>query len=125
MKSARLEWCLADLPAAKKLLTQAIEKYPESPKLYMMLGQILGQEGQHDAARRAFVDGVSGTASGLPRRELQIRRCPTSIPLWIELSRFEEAQNQLIKARSDLEKARLRNPKNEFLWYVKRRFSDS
>lgn len=36
--------------------------------------------------------------------------------LWILLSRLEEKRGLLIKARSVLEKARLKNPKNDQLW---------
>lgn len=71
----------------------------------------------------------------------QIKKCPGAVPLWILLSRLEESQKQVIKARSDLEKvrnyafrnisfkrccclrafllviqARIRNPRNEDLW---------
>ena len=46
----------------------------------------------------------------------QVRHCPAAIPLWILLSRLEESQNNATKARSDLDKARLRNPKNPELW---------
>ncbi|VDO59108.1 unnamed protein product [Onchocerca flexuosa] len=102
LKSVRLEWCLKDLIAAKKLLMEALEQFPETPKLYLMMGQILQQEKNYSEARRYFSDGV--------------KICPTFIPLWIWLSRLEESQNQIIKARSDLEKARLRNPKNAELW---------
>lgn len=46
----------------------------------------------------------------------QIKACPTAVPLWILLSRVEEKAGQLIKARSILEKARLKNPKSPELW---------
>ncbi|VDM10396.1 unnamed protein product, partial [Wuchereria bancrofti] len=106
LKSVRLEWCLKDLIAAKKLLMEALEQFPETPKLYLMMGQILQQEKNYSEARRYFSDGVG----------FLVKHCPTFIPLWIWLSRLEESQNQTIKARSDLEKARLRNPKNSELW---------
>ena len=47
---------------------------------------------------------------------LQIKKCPTSIPLWLLLSRLEERNKQLTKARSILEKARLKNPHCPDLW---------
>lgn len=46
----------------------------------------------------------------------QIKKCPQAIALWLLLSRLEEGSGQLIKARSILEKARLRNPHNPLLW---------
>lgn len=102
MKSARLEWALKELEDGKKILAEAIEIYPDAPKLHMMMGQILEEEGKPDEARRVYQGGV--------------KKCPHSIPLWILLSRLEEGQKQTIKARSDLEKARLRNPKVDALW---------
>jgi len=47
---------------------------------------------------------------------LQIKKCPNSIPLWRLLSQLECRRNQVTKARSVLEKARLKNPKNAELW---------
>lgn len=47
---------------------------------------------------------------------LASKKCPQAIPLWILWSRLEESQKQLTKARSILEKARLRNPQNSVLW---------
>lgn len=46
----------------------------------------------------------------------QIKKCPWSTALWLLLSRLEEKRNLLIKARSVLERARLKNPKNDQLW---------
>lgn len=54
----RLEWCLEDLKEAKRLLKEAIELYPETPKLYLMMGQILWQEKNIPEARRYFSEGV-------------------------------------------------------------------
>ncbi|UYV61445.1 PRPF6 [Cordylochernes scorpioides] len=44
------------------------------------------------------------------------KRCPTSIPLWLLLSRLEETSGLVTRARSVLEKARHRNPANPELW---------
>ncbi|CAI4233237.1 unnamed protein product [Auanema sp. JU1783] len=102
MKSARLEWCLGELQAAKDLIIQGLETYDDFSKLYMMMGQIYQQEGNYVEARKWFTNGV--------------KKCTGAIPLWVLLSRLEESQGQSTKARSDLEKARLCNPKNEDLW---------
>ncbi|XP_076338793.1 pre-mRNA-processing factor 6-like [Tachypleus tridentatus] len=68
----------------------------------MMKGQILEQEEKPEMARDSFNQGL--------------KKCPTSISLWLLLSRLEERTGALIKARSVLEKARLRNPKCPELW---------
>lgn len=47
---------------------------------------------------------------------LQLKKCPRAIPLWLLMSRLEEKSGQLIKARSILEKARLKNPQCAELW---------
>lgn len=49
---------MKDLIAAKKLLMEALEQFPETPKLYLMMGQILQQEKNYGEARRYFSDGV-------------------------------------------------------------------
>lgn len=104
MKSVRLHWCLNDLPAAKELLEEALKNYGDYPKLWMMKGQILAQQGPSgfDAAREAYLEGI--------------KRCPTSIPLWLLLVQLEIDNGQIIKARANLEKARLRNPMTAELW---------
>ena len=48
----------------------------------------------------------------------QLKKCPSSLPLWILYSRLEEKSGQPTKARSVLEKARLKNPRSPDLWYV-------
>lgn len=104
MKSVRLHWCLNEIAAAKELLEEAIKTYGDAPKLWMMKGQILAQEGAKgfEAAREAYLEGI--------------KRCPTSIPLWLLLTELEINNGHLIKARANLEKARLRNPATPKLW---------
>jgi len=104
MKSVRLYWCLNDIPAAKELLEEAIKTYGDFPKLWMMKGQISAQQGSKafESAREAYLEGI--------------KRCPTSIPLWLLLIQLEIDNEQLIKARANLEKARLRNPMTQELW---------
>ncbi|UJR30148.1 hypothetical protein I4U23_017688 [Adineta vaga] len=104
MKSVRLNWCLNDIPAATELLAEALKSYGDFPKLWMMKGQIFAQQGStgFEPAREAYLEGI--------------KRCPTSIPLWLLLVHLEMEHGQLIKARANLEKARLRNPMTPELW---------
>lgn len=46
----------------------------------------------------------------------QLKKCPTSVPMWKLLAGLEEKQGFLTKARSVLEKGRVRNMKNAELW---------
>ena len=102
MKSAKLEWQLNNLEIAKTLLNDALVKYSDFAKLWMMKGQITKQEGDDNGAREVYIQGI--------------KKCPKSIPLRLLLSRLEEKGAHLTKARSVLEKARLRNPQCPELW---------
>ena len=104
MKSIRLHWCLNDIPTATELLGEALKNYGDFAKLWMMKGQMLAQKGPEgfEQAREAYLEGI--------------KRCPTSISLWLLLTKLEIDNGQLIKARANLEKARLRNPAVPELW---------
>lgn len=104
MKSARLEWCLNELESAKALLVEGIKQYPDFDKFYMMWGQIDIQQQQFDEARKIFQEGT--------------RKCPHSINLWLLLVRLEESPGGkgASKARSTLDMAKVKNPKNDLLW---------
>lgn len=67
-----------------------------------MKGQILEEGKKLDEARDTYLAGT--------------KKCGDSIPLWILMSRIEERRGLLTKARSTLDKARLKNPKNDKLW---------
>ncbi|KAF1755291.1 hypothetical protein GCK72_021860 [Caenorhabditis remanei] len=108
MKNAHFEWCLGNLEEAKRLCEECIEKYDDFYKIYLVLGQVLEEMRDVDGARMAYTRGI--------------RKCHGVIPLWILLVRLEESAGQIVKARVDLEKARLRNPKNEDLWLESVRF---
>ena len=47
---------------------------------------------------------------------LKVKRCPQASPLWLLMSRLLEKAGQLTKARSVLEKARMKNPQSADLW---------
>ena len=103
MKSAKLEWHLGDLDEALRQLQTAIDQFADYPKFYMMQGQIRTLQGGDLArARESYSLGV--------------KKCPHSVPLWLLLARFDEAQGLMTKARSVLEKARQKNPQNPVLW---------
>ncbi|PIC30868.1 hypothetical protein B9Z55_021964 [Caenorhabditis nigoni] len=108
MKNATFEWCLGNLEEAKRLCEECIKVYDDFYKIYLVLGQVLEQMGDVAGARQAYTQGI--------------RKCHGIIPLWILLVRLEESAGQIVKARVDLEKARLRNPKNEDLWLESVRF---
>lgn len=59
MKSAKLEWCLNDLKAALKLLDEALNMFPEFPKLWMMQGQIYEQMEDLSKAFDTYNAGVN------------------------------------------------------------------
>lgn len=57
-------------------------------------------------------------APGLARDAFTLgtKKCPTSVALWIALSRLEESEGKRIKSRAVLEKARHLNGKSEEVW---------
>jgi pre-mRNA-processing factor 6 len=87
---------------ALKTTEEAIAKFPEADKLYMIKGQILDSQGNVSGAREAYAAGT--------------KKVPTSVPLWLLASRLEEKAGLAIKARALLERARHYNPKNDELW---------
>jgi pre-mRNA-processing factor 6 len=119
MKSAVLEREHSCFDAALQLIEEGIAKYPKFPKLYMMGGQICSddlpkQKSSLDKARNFYERGL--------------QQCPNNTVLWKLASLLEERaatfeQNKTAtaavsstKARSLLELARLKNPKNPELW---------
>jgi pre-mRNA-processing factor 6 len=103
LKSAKLERELGQVATELGMLDEALQKFPDFDKLYMMAGQAC-DEALRDAerAREYYQKGL--------------RRCPHSVPLWRLAGRLEERVHGFTKARSMLELARLRNPRNAELW---------
>lgn len=102
MKSAVFERQQGQLAEALETVEAGLKKYPTFPKLHMLKGQILTDAKDFAAARAAYA--------------IAVKACPKSVTLWILSSRLEEVSGRAIKARALLEKARLVNPKDEFLW---------
>jgi pre-mRNA-processing factor 6 len=53
---------------SQALLSEALKRYPSSPKLWMMAGQLAEEQGNPAGARGLYQRGL--------------KQCPTSIPLW-------------------------------------------
>ena len=102
MKSAKLEWHLGDLDQALAQLASAVQQFPDYPKFYMMQGQIHAIRSDATRARESYNVGT--------------KKCSTSVALWLLLSRLDEKQGHMTKARSVLEKARQKNLHNPQLW---------
>lgn len=114
MKSAIVERRAGDAEAERRLLDQAVRRFPTFDKLHLMRGQLSERERDWPAARRAFAAGLA--------------RCPGSAPLWIAAARLEEkaaaagaaenasASGGSSRARALLEQARLKLPTDESVW---------
>lgn len=102
MKSIKLEWVLGNLSEAERLLDEAVQKYPDFAKLWMMKGQIQEELNNVDNAREAYKQGT--------------KKCPRSIPIWLLLGRLEEKTGLTTKARSVFEQARQKISKCPELW---------
>ena len=92
----------ACLGQALEQLEAAVSQFGEYAKFYMMQGQISEAQGRMEEARASYQAGV--------------KKCPTSVALWLLLAGLDRRQCQLIRARSVLEKARQKNPHNPRLW---------
>ncbi|VEU42754.1 unnamed protein product [Pseudo-nitzschia multistriata] len=140
MKSALLEREAGDTRAALALIEEGLQKYPKTaPKLYMMGGQICS-----DDLPRALANSNS-TDEKIKKKKKSyldkarkiyqegIEKCVENVTLWILASRLEERAHTFVsengstasesstnqgvaKARSLLELARLKHPKNDLLW---------
>jgi len=102
MKSAILERELDKESEEFDLLTKAIQKFPDYPKLWLMLGQYYEKRNDLQEARKTYINSLES--------------CPNSIPIWISLSRLENSITGIKGARAILEKARIKNPNSPDLW---------
>jgi pre-mRNA-processing factor 6 len=101
LKSALLERELGQRQAERELLEEALRRFPAQEKLWMMRAQLEDAEGRPLEARRLYQEGLA--------------LCPHSVPLWLCASRLAE-RDSAAKARSLLDRARLKNPKTPLLW---------
>jgi pre-mRNA-processing factor 6 len=119
MKAALLEREQKNFDEALQLIEEGLSKFVKFSKLYMMGGQICSEnlprnKNSLSRARKFYERGL--------------KECPESHALWILASRLEEEAvhfedvatnsqgSSATKARSILELARLKNPKNPHLW---------
>ena len=102
LKSIVLERNLENMEECKRLLDQAVERYPKFAKFWMIYGQMEEASGLVQEARDVYSKGV--------------KQCPESISLWLLASRLEEKAGNLTRARAILDKGRLHNSKCPELW---------
>ena len=128
MKSALLEWEQHEWEATLQLIDDGIQHYPTFAKLYMMGGQVCSTH---------WPDRTTGVHKARQYYQRGVESCPDTVVLWILASRLEERAPALLsssstttnlssstatatagftKARSLLELARLKNPRNAQLW---------
>lgn len=97
-KSIAFERQQGNEDVALDLCIAALQLYPKQAKLHMQKGQIYSAQGKMPQAREAYNVGT--------------RACPTSVPLFLLLSRLEEASGVVVKARSVLERGIMSSPKS-------------
>lgn len=102
MKSVIVERELGNVDEERRLLDEALRRFPSFFKLWLMLGQLEERLGNSNKAKDAFESGI--------------KNCPNCIPLWLSLASLEEKMNGLSKARAVLTMARKKNPQNPELW---------
>lgn len=81
---------------------QAVDRFPDFWKLWLMAAQLEEREGQTDAARKTYARAVLA--------------CPKSVGVWRAYAAFEARGGAFPKARAILDMARLRVPKDAGLW---------
>ena len=102
-------------------LDDAIAKYPDFDKFYMMAGQACERLHEATAAGGGGGGGPALFEAGSPLARARgyyqagLRRCPHSLVLW-QLAAALETRGSAVKGRSMLELARLKNPKSDVLW---------
>ncbi|SNX83572.1 probable pre-mRNA splicing factor prp1 [Melanopsichium pennsylvanicum] len=107
LKSAVFERDHGSAAQALELVDEAINKFPDFDKLYMMGGQL---------KRTLAFDPAQGVKEAREYFSRGLRQCPHSSRLWVLASRLEEEANLVIRSRALLEKARLHNTTSESIW---------
>ncbi|XP_010522629.1 PREDICTED: protein STABILIZED1 [Tarenaya hassleriana] len=102
MKSAIVERELGNVEEERRLLDEALKRFPAFFKLWLMVGQLEERLGHLEQAKKAYESGL--------------KSCPNCIPLWLSLAKLEEKVNGLNKARATLTMARKKNPQTAELW---------
>eukprot|EP01064_Diplonema_japonicum_P011298 TRINITY_DN18578_c1_g1_i1.p1 TRINITY_DN18578_c1_g1~~TRINITY_DN18578_c1_g1_i1.p1 ORF type:complete len:939 (+),score=249.69 TRINITY_DN18578_c1_g1_i1:57-2873(+) len=116
LKSAKLERQQNNRQPERKLLGEGVKKWPSDAKLWTMLLQweewkALREKNLTPAEVKKSRDTIKALYAAA------IKGNPDSVLLWITASRLEEVVcKDVVKARSVLEKARSRLPRNEDLW---------
>lgn len=146
-QSVQLERQEGNLEQATHLCSEGLEIHPKSSKLWMIGGQIIAQDVANQNDGKLAIDerdaglhlsgsaphssgGFDGKSDGKSKSKVSLtlsdatrffekglQKCPNSVALWVCAIDCEIAQRKHGKARSLLEKARLRNPKAELLWH--------
>lgn len=104
MKSAVFERSHGTNESALTMVKSGLKEFPKAEKLHLIHAQLLLAQSppNKQGAREALASAV--------------KKCPTSVALWLMSSRLEESIGVRIKSRALLEKARSLNPKSEEIW---------
>ena len=97
-EAAKLALSQGDFASCRSTLISGISKHPKYPRLYLLLCQL--------------EPDISSKRSAL---DLGMKQCPESSSIWIQAASLEESQNNAIRARFILEKAR-RHCQSEEVW---------
>merc|ERR1712190_440654 len=104
MQSVQLEREQGLFQQALHLCEEGLKEHPNFAKMWMIGGQI-----QSEKSPPELLEAAKFFERGL-------QKCPRSVPLWLCAVECEIRQQKYTKARSLLEKSRLRNPGADLLW---------
>eukprot|EP01012_Entosiphon_sulcatum_P018062 TRINITY_DN22807_c0_g1_i1.p1 TRINITY_DN22807_c0_g1~~TRINITY_DN22807_c0_g1_i1.p1 ORF type:complete len:943 (-),score=212.04 TRINITY_DN22807_c0_g1_i1:27-2855(-) len=137
MKSAKLERQIGNRAEERKLLEQALEKYPkptqkkEDSDEYKVISKLWLMVVQWELWNSSREQGEDPDAVAKAQENVRswyikaYKSCPEWIPIWTLAAEIEEKFcNDVVKARSLLEKAKLRNPKTPELWVASVRIEE-
>merc|ERR1719357_2137423 len=142
LMGAKSKWMAGDVPAARSILSLAFQANPNSEEIWLAAIKLESENNEFTRARRllararenaptsrvfmksaklewaldALPEALTLVQEGLTKFQDSAKLCKDSIPLWLLLADLEVSAGNVTKARSVVEKGRLRNPGNELLW---------
>lgn len=104
MQIVQLQRELGNLPEALKYCKEAIEKFPTFHKLHLILSQLYVDIGDFNEARAVF------------DKAFQIDALKGNKLIWLSYAKLESDQENYTRARTILQKARVKMSQDEDIW---------
>ncbi|ODQ76927.1 hypothetical protein BABINDRAFT_55446 [Babjeviella inositovora NRRL Y-12698] len=109
---------------AETLVEEGLRKFPGCEKLHLQRGQIETEDPYAKAIEGSSAQPPHGLASARNAYLAGTKQCPSSLALWTLLALTDEHLGVVIRARSTLDQAILKNPTLPELWVAKIRLEN-